>query len=108
VRTRTAGWALFLGCLLLLSFAATTPYSKTADLALISLRLALVAVLSILVVRERWRHRDDQQQRESHPSSDAGDTILRRFRRWYYDEQKHPGSAARHLRQKQRGINIKR
>ena len=90
MRGRTAGWALFLGCLLLLSFAATTPYSKTADLALISLRLALVAVLSIMVVRERWRHRDDLR-RLSSPRSDAGDTILQRFRRWYYDEQKHPG-----------------
>ena len=90
MRGKTAGWALFLGCLLLLSFAATTPYSKTADLALISLRLALVAVLSILVVRERWRHRDDSQER-AHPRSDAGDSILQRFRCWYYDEQKHPG-----------------
>ena len=90
MRGKTGGWVLFLGCLLLLSFAATTPYSKTADLALISLRLALVAVLSILVVRERWRHRDDPQQQDRHPSSDTGDTILQRFRRWYYDEQKHP------------------
>jgi len=90
VRGRTAGWALFVGCLLLLTFAATTPYSKTADLALISLRLALLAALSILVVRERWRHWDDPQQRNLHPSSDTGDTILQRFRRWYYDEQKHP------------------
>jgi hypothetical protein len=89
VRSRTAGWTLFLGCLLLLSFAATTPYSKIADLALISLRLALVAVLSILVVHERWRHQDDSPGR-SHPGSDARGTILQRFRRWYYDEQKHP------------------
>ena len=80
---------MFLACLLFLSFAATTPYSKTADLALISLRLALVLVLSILVVRERWRHRDDlRKRRNSMPN--AGDTILQRFRRWYYDEQKHP------------------
>jgi hypothetical protein len=90
VRGKTAGWTLFLGCLLLLSFAATTPYSKTADVALISLRLTLVAVLSVLVVRERWRHQDDSQKR-AHPSSDATGTILQRFRRWYYDEQKHPG-----------------
>ena len=91
VRGKTAGWALFVGCLLLLSFAATTPYSKAADLALISLRLALVAVLSILVVRERYRLRDDERPRERHSRSDPGDTILQRFRRWYYDEPKHPG-----------------
>jgi hypothetical protein len=81
---------MFLGCLLLLSFAATTPYSKSADLALISVRLAIVVFLSILVVRERWRRRHDLQRRSS-PRSDAGDTILRRFRRWYHDEQKDPG-----------------
>ena len=90
MRGMVGAWALFFLCLLLLSFAATTPYSKTADVALISLRLALVAVLSILVVRERWRHRDDRQQPPTRPKSDAGDTILQRFRRWYYDEQKHP------------------
>ncbi len=91
MRSKTAGWGLFLGCLLFLSFAATTPYSKAADLALISLRLALVALLSILMVRERWRRRDDSQQSGIHSGSDSGDTLLRRFRRWYYDEQKHPG-----------------
>ncbi len=90
MRGKTAGWALFLGCLLFLSFAATTPYSKTADLALIFLRLAIVVVLSILVVRERWRYRDDRPQPDTRSRSDAGDTILQRFRRWYYDEQKHP------------------
>jgi len=91
MRSKTAGWAIFLGSLLLLSFAATTRYSRTADFALVSLRLALVAVLSILVVRERWRHQDKQPHGEPHPKSDAGDTVLQRFRRWYYDEQKHPG-----------------
>ena len=90
MRGKTAGWALFLGCLLLLSFAATTPYSKSADLALISLRLAIVVPLSILVVRERLRHRDGLGRR-SNPRPGTSDTILQRFRRWYYDEQKNPG-----------------
>ena len=89
MKGKLGAWAIFLACLLLLSFAATTHYSKTADLALISLRLALVAVLSILVVRERWRYRDDRQQSASHPKSDAGDSILQRFRRWYYGELTH-------------------
>ncbi len=88
VKHKAAGWALFLGCLLLLSFAATTSYSKTADLALISVRLAIVTILSILLVRERWRHRDDMRQ-QSENGSGANDSMLRRFRRWYYDEQKH-------------------
>lgn len=87
MRGKTAGWALFLGCLLLLSFAATTTYSKTVDLALISLRFAIVVVLSILVVRERWRHCEDPRQQDTRSSSYAGETFLRRFRRWYYDEQ---------------------
>ena len=89
MRSKTAGWALFLGCLLLLSFAATTPYSKTADLALISARLAILVGLSILVLRERWQHRDDLPQRSTSESG-AGETILQRFRRWYYDEPKRP------------------
>src|SRR5271169_5931260 len=90
VRRKAGGWALFLACLLLISFAATTPYSRTADLILISLRLALVVVLSILVVRERCRYRDDSQRRDARSGTDSGDTILSRFRRWYYDEQTHP------------------
>ncbi len=88
MKQKVGGWALFLGCLLLLSFAATTSYSKTADLALISVRLAIVIILSILLVRERWRHRDDVRQR-SENGSGANDSMLQRFRRWYYDEQKH-------------------
>ena len=87
---KAGGWALLLACLLLLSFAATTHYSKPADLALIFLRLAIVFVLSVLVVRERWRHRSGQQPK-THSGSDMDDTILQRFRRWYYDEQKRPG-----------------
>jgi hypothetical protein len=90
VRRKAGGWALFLACLLLISFAATTPYSKTADFALISLRLALVVILSILVVHERWRYRDDAKRHDTRSGPDAGDTILSRFRRWYYDEQKRP------------------
>jgi len=93
---KLGAWAIFLACLLLLSFAATTRYSKTADLALISLRLALLAVLSIFVVRERWRYRDDRQQRVSQPKSDGGDTILQRFRRWYYDDHTHPADNSTH------------
>jgi len=89
VKRKIGMWALFLLCLLLLSFAATTPYSRTADLALISLRLALIAVLSILVVRERWRH-PDGQRKDTPPSSDRCDTLLQRCRRWYFDEGNEP------------------
>ena len=88
MKGKAVGGALFLGCLLLLSFAATTPYSRTADLALICFRLAILAVLSVLIVRERWRHSESSQP----PRTDsADDGIFQCFRRWYYDEQKHPG-----------------
>ena len=85
---KAVGGALFLGCLLLLSFAATTPYSRTADIALISIRLTLVAVLSILVVRERFRHYEGSRGPKAHLMRDG---ILQGFRRWCYDEQKHSG-----------------
>lgn len=62
-----------------------TPYSQTANYLLISLRLALVAVLSILFVRERWKYRHHPHGTGVTP--DTGDTILRRFRHWYYDEK---------------------
>jgi hypothetical protein len=82
MRRKILAWLLFLLCLLLLSLAAT-PYSKTADLALISLRLTLIAVVSVLAVREWWRHRHGLQV----PDPNAGDTILRRLRRWYYGDR---------------------
>ena len=90
MRGKAAGWAVFLMCLLVLSFAATTRYSKTADLLLICVRLALVAGLSVLVVRERWTHRESSNSGDLGANAPSG-SILQRFRRWYYDEQKHPG-----------------
>jgi len=85
MRKKIIAWSLFLACVLFLSLAAT-PYSRTADELLITVRLTLIIVISILVVRERWRH-----TRESHPSSisasqDVGTTFLKRFRRWYHGE----------------------
>ena len=86
MRGKTAGWMLFLGCLLLLSFAATTRYSKTADLALICTRMTLLIALSVLVVRERWKdYRSSDIRCSSKP--DAPATVLQRVRRWYYDER---------------------
>src|SRR5690242_14038117 len=55
MRRRVLAWMLFLTSVLLLSLAAT-PYCRTADAAL---RLTLLIVLSILVVRERWRNRHE-------------------------------------------------
>jgi hypothetical protein len=80
---------LFVGCLLLLSFASTTRYSKTADLALIGLRLALLVLLSTLALREQWKRYRHLQGSSVHSKLDAGDTALRRVRRWFYDEPEH-------------------
>jgi hypothetical protein len=79
MRRKAGAWMLFLVFLLLLSLGFTQ-YGQIANYVLISIRLALVAVLSILVVRERWKYRHDLQ------ATDSRDTVLRRFRRWYYDE----------------------
>jgi hypothetical protein len=73
MRRKTVAWALFILCLLLLSLGSTR-YSGTANFVLVSIRIALLAVLSILLVRERWRNRND--------------TILQGWRRWYHDEKK--------------------
>ncbi len=90
MRGKLSGWAIFLAVLLLLSFTATPSfkYSRTADLTLIAVRFSLVILLSILFVREKWKHRNDADHAQTKPG--ANDTILQRFRRWYYDEQKAP------------------
>jgi hypothetical protein len=81
---KAGAWMLAMLSVLLISLGFT-PYSQTANYLLISLRLALVAVLSILFVRERWKYRHHPHGPDVAP--DTGDTILRRFRRWFYDEK---------------------
>ena len=81
---RLIGWILFIATLLVLSFGAT-PYHKMADTLLITIRLSLVLVLSILVIQERWKHRHDLPGGRNRPN-DAGESVLQRARRWYYDE----------------------
>jgi len=85
MRRKVVAWTLFLGSLLLLSLAAT-PYSRTADAALITLRLTFLIVLSILVLRERWRNRQELPGKTAAGHADVGDHFLRRFRRWYHGE----------------------
>ena len=85
MRKKIIAWSLFLASVLFLSLAAT-PYSRKADEALITLRLTLVIVLSILVVRERWRRPHESQPSTASGASDVGSTFLHRFRRWYHGE----------------------
>jgi hypothetical protein len=87
LRKQILAWALFLACILFLSLAAT-PYSRTADTALITLRLTILIVLSVLVVRERWKNRHEPSGKIPPAGSDVGDHFLRRFRRWYHGESK--------------------
>ena len=94
MRRKVLAWTLFLGWLLLLSLAAT-PYSRAADAALISARLTLVIVLSILVVRERWRNRYELPGNGAPSHSDVGDRFLQRCLRWYHGEEKKPISSGR-------------
>jgi hypothetical protein len=77
---------LFLLCLLLFSLAFT-PYSRSANYALLSVRLGLIAVLSVLTLRERWKYRHDPHGPGAQANPDAGDTFLLRWRRWYFDEE---------------------
>lgn len=77
-------WILCLGFLLLLSLGFTE-YGQAANYLLVSIRLVLIGVLSILFVREWWKYRQDPGAK-SRVTPDAGDTVLRRFRRWFYDE----------------------
>ena len=85
--TRLWSWVLFLACLLLLSLSAT-PYSATANYVLVSVRLTLVAVLSILIVRERWSNRQTPAGKDASTMPDAGEAFLGRWRRWYHDDRK--------------------
>jgi hypothetical protein len=85
MRKKIIAWALFLACILFLSLA-TTPYSRTADVLLITVRLTLVIVISILVVRERWRYPHESRSGAASASADVGATFLHRVRRWYHGD----------------------
>jgi len=80
---KLGAWMLLLGSLVLLSLGFT-PYSRTANYTLILIRLALIGVLSVLFVRERWKYRNVSPGTASQIKPDAGDSVLRRWRRWYY------------------------
>ena len=72
------GWSAFVATLLVLSFASMPghqAFSTLADRLLIAVRLTLVLVLSVLVLQERFGS-----------GGHGGGDILRRCRRWFYDE----------------------
>jgi hypothetical protein len=50
---------------------SATAYSRAANQVLVSARLPLVAILSVLVLRAWWK-----KQKEPNASSDPGDRLL--------------------------------
>ena len=84
---KTRVWLLFLLVLFLLSLA-TTSYSKTVDRVLICLRLTLIAIMSVLTVREWLRSQRTGPDSSTEDRTGAGNSLFRRLRRWYYDEDK--------------------
>jgi hypothetical protein len=86
MRRKTRVWLLFLLVLFLLSLAGTS-YSKTVDRVLICLRLTLIAIMSVLTVREWLRSQRTPPDSEMQDRPDASNSLLRRLRRWYYDEE---------------------
>ena len=74
--------AVFLLYLAVIGLGSTSqPLAKTADLALLWVHLGWMAVLSVLVVRDRWTGAASSRERES---------MLWRIRCWMTDE--HRGS----------------
>lgn len=76
---KVGAWGLFLLFFLFLQLADTS-YWKIADLSYMSLGFAFITVISILVVRARWRKA--QNPRFAYTSPDAGDRLLRAVVRW--------------------------
>jgi hypothetical protein len=85
MRKKILAWALFLGCLFVLSLGSSR-YVQIADRVLLPVRLLLLAGVSILLTREWWRGRDDVRKRWDRPRTDGGDRLLQRIRRWYYGD----------------------
>lgn len=85
MKKKALAWMIFLASILFLSLAVT-PYSRTADAALIAIRFTLVTVLSILMVRERWNKRHAVPGRPVLRNPGVGGEFLQRCRRWYRGE----------------------
>jgi hypothetical protein len=79
MRRKAWAWILCLVFVLLLSLGFTE-HGQAANYLLVSIRVVLIGVLSISFVREWWKYRNGRAK------PDAGDGVLRRFRRWYYDD----------------------
>jgi hypothetical protein len=85
VRRKVVTLVLFLIYLVIVGLGSTSsaPYSKTSDLVLLSVYLAFLAILSIVVLREKWTEWHYPQARHY---LQARETILRRWWRWVTDD----------------------
>lgn len=81
MKRKMLAWGIFLAFFLLMSLG-TTRYWKVVDAAFMSFSLVMVAVFSVLTVRERWRHHFVVPGKASPSKGDAGNAFLQSFRRW--------------------------
>ena len=77
-------WMLFFSCLLLLGLGAAG-FGASADHLLVAFRISIVVVLSVFIVRQKFRVQRSGQERLS---SDRGDLILNTLTRWFRGEYK--------------------
>lgn len=82
IKQKIRAWAIFLGFFLLLSLGAT-PYWKIVDQVYRFLGLTAMAVISILVVRHKWRGvLMNPPDEYTLPPLETRDKVLRSTRRW--------------------------
>lgn len=78
-------WVVFFGVLLLL-ILSTSRYAQVFDSVLWPVRFGFLVGFSILLVRSRWRHRDDSANNNA--TTDAADHFPSSAARWFHGEAK--------------------
>jgi hypothetical protein len=83
-------WLQLLLCILFFSLLigfSGTRFSRALDFVFVCFSLAFLAVLSALLIRSRWKRRQNATAREVQTDPDFGDEVLRRVRHWWTDEK---------------------
>ena len=80
IKRKIGAWALFVSFFLFLQLGATS-YWKIADQAYMFVGLAAMAVISVLVVRHRWRSLVNAPDRYTQSPSETRQGVLRSLRR---------------------------
>jgi membrane protein implicated in regulation of membrane protease activity len=87
---RFVPWLQFLLCVLFLSLLIGfrgTWFSRALDFVFVCVSFAFLALLSVLIIRARWKRRQNAPERKTQTEFDTGDEVLRRVRRWWTDEK---------------------